>query len=121
MKSGLSGAVSGLGSAAGILGSLLVALYWMSSFLPLEGKSFAYASIVAVSGFFGCLMDSVLGATVQAHYYDQEHDCLTEHPVLNGTALPLERGIRWVDNDLVNLISNVIATLLGASLVLVIG
>ncbi len=121
MKPGLSGAVSALGSVAGLLGSLFVALYWMSNFFPLEGKSFAYASIVAVSGFFGCLMDSVLGATVQAHYYDQERDCLTENPTLEGKKLPLERGIRWIDNDLVNLMSNVIATLLGASLVLVIG
>ena len=121
MKPGLSGAVSALGNMAGLLGALFIALYWMSSFLPLEGKSFAYASVVAVSGFFGCLMDSVLGGTVQAHYYDQERDCLTEHPTSKGKALPLERGIRWIDNDLVNLMSNVIATLLGASLILVIG
>ena len=121
MKPGLSGAVSALGSIAGLLGSLFIALYWMSNFFPLEGKSFAYASVVAISGFFGCLMDSVLGATVQAHYYDQERDCLTEHPTVNGEKLPLERGIRWIDNDLVNLMSNVVATLLGASLILVIG
>ncbi len=121
MRKGLSGAVSALGSIAGLLGSLLLALYWMSNFFPIEAKSFAYASIVAVSGFFGCLMDSVLGATVQAHYYDQERDCLTEHSTSKGKQLPLERGFRWVDNDLVNLMSNVIATLLGASLVLVIG
>lgn len=121
MKPGLSGAVSALGSIAGLLGSLFIALYWMSNFLPLEGKSFAYASVVAISGFFGCLMDSVLGATVQAHYYDKERDCLTEHPSLHGKKLPLERGFRWIDNDLVNLMSNVIATLLGASLILVIG
>jgi uncharacterized membrane protein len=93
----------------------------MSNFLPLSGKSLAYASIVAASGFFGCLMDSALGATVQANYYDQEGGCLTEHPTVGGRELPLERGIRWVDNDLVNLMSNVIATLLAASLVLVIG
>lgn len=121
MRPGLSGAVSPLGSVAGLLGSLFIALYWMSNFFPLESKSFAYASVVAVSGFFGCLMDSVLGATVQAHYYDEESDALTEHPTSKGKKLPLERGIRWIDNDLVNLMSNVIATLLGASLVLVIG
>lgn len=121
MKPGLSGAVSALGSGAGLLGALFIALYWMSNFLPLTGKSFAYASIVAVSGFFGCLMDSVLGATVQAHYYDPERDRLTEHPTSGGKKLALERGIRWIDNDLVNLMSNVIATLLGASLILVVG
>jgi len=121
MKRGLSGAVSALGNFAGLLGALFIALCWMSNFLPLRGKSFAYASIVAASGFFGCLMDSVLGATVQAHYYDAKRDRLTEHPTSGGEKLPLERGIRWVDNDMVNLMSNVIATMLGASLVLVVG
>ena len=121
MRPGLSGAVSALGSITGLLGSLFVAIYWMSNFFPIEAKSFAYASVVAISGFFGCLMDSVLGATVQAHYYDQKRDCLTEHPTSGGEKLPLERGIRWIDNDLVNLMSNVIATLLGGALVLVIG
>ncbi len=121
MRPGLSGAVSALGSIAGLLGALFIALYWMSNFFPLEATSFAYASVVAISGFFGCLMDSVLGATVQAHYYDQDRDCLTEHPTSEGKKLPLERGVRWIDNDLVNLMSNVIATLLGGSLILVIG
>lgn len=121
MKPGLSGAVSALGSVAGLAGALFIALYWMSNFLPLSGKSFAYASVVAISGFFGCLMDSVLGATVQAHYYDPDRDRLTEHPTSGGEKLSLARGFRWIDNDLVNLMSNVIATLLGASLILVIG
>lgn len=121
MKRGLSGAVSALGNIAGLLGALFIALCWMSNFLPLTGKSFAYASIVAASGFFGCLMDSVLGATVQAHYYDAKRDRLTEHPTAGGKKLPLERGVRWINNDVVNLMSNVIATMLGASLVLVVG
>lgn len=121
MKPGLSGAVSALGSVAGLAGALFIALYWMGSFLPINGKSFAYASVVAISGFFGCLMDSVLGATVQAHYYDPDRDRLTEHPTSGGEKLSLARGFRWIDNDLVNLMSNVIATLLGASLILVIG
>lgn len=121
MKPGLSGAVSALGSLAGLLGSALIALSWMGNFLPLTAKGFAYASVVAVSGFFGCLMDSVLGATVQAHYYNKESDSLTEHPLLNGEKLPLVRGFGWIDNDLVNLMSNVIATLLAASLALVVG
>lgn len=121
MKPGLSGAVSALGSIAGLIGSLLIALYWMGCFLPLEAKSFAYASIVAVSGFFGCLIDSVLGATVQAHYYDEKLDRITEHSTLRGEKLPLYHGVRWIDNDLVNFLSNASAVLLAASLILVLG
>jgi uncharacterized membrane protein len=67
------------------------------------------------------LLDSVLGATVQAHYYDEVGDRITEHAVVDGRILPLESGIRWVDNDMVNLLSNVASALFGMSLTLIIG
>lgn len=121
MKPGLSGAVSGLGTASGMLGAVLIGLCWMGSFLPLTLTSVFYASVVSIGSFFGCIMDSVLGATVQAHYYDEEKDLLTEHPEVEGKKLPLVRGIRWIDNDVVNLMSNVIAVMLAGSLALVLG
>ena len=121
MKAGLSGAVSGLGTGAGLLGAVLLALCWMGNFFPLDGKSVSYASVVAVGSFFGCLMDSVLGATLQAHYYDEEKDLLTEHSMMEGKKLPLVRGIGWIDNDVVNLMSNVISVILAGSLALVLG
>ncbi|MGE4583997.1 MAG: DUF92 domain-containing protein [Sphaerochaeta sp.] len=121
MKPGLSGAVSALGFVAALVGALLIALCVWGCFLPLTGKSAAYASVIGASSFFGCLIDSVLGATVQAHYYDEANDRLTEHPSVNGKALPLVRGIRWIDNDMVNLMSNVVSALLALSLVLIIG
>ncbi len=121
MTPGLSGAVSPLGLASGLLGAVLIALCVWGCFLPITAKSALYVSVIALSSFFGCLLDSVLGATVQAHYYDEVEDRITEHSVVEGRTLPLERGIRWVDNDVVNLLSNVAAAIFGMSLTLIIG
>ncbi|MGE4453702.1 MAG: DUF92 domain-containing protein [Sphaerochaeta sp.] len=121
MTPGLSGAVSPLGLASGLLGAVLIALCVWGCFLPITAKSALYVSVIALSSFFGCLLDSVLGATVQAHYYDEVTDRITEHSVVEGRTLPLERGIRWVDNDVVNLLSNVAAAIFGMSLTLIIG
>lgn len=121
MTPGLSGAISPLGLSSALLGAILIALCVWGCFLPMQAKSAAYASVIALSAFSGCLLDSVLGATVQAHYYDEVHDRITEHSVVDGRILPLQRGVRWVDNDVVNLISNVASAILGMSLVLIIG
>ena len=121
MTPGLSGAVSPLGLASGLLGAVLIGLCFWGCFLPLTLKSAAYASVVALSAFFGCLVDSVLGATVQAHYYDEVNDRITERSEVDGRTLPLERGIRWIDNDIVNLLSNVIAAVFGMSMSLLVG
>ena len=119
MTPGLSGAVSPLGLASGLLGAVLIALCMWGCFLPLTTKSALVASVIALSSFFGCLLDSILGATVQAHYYDEIEDCITERSVIDGRILPLERGLRWVDNDIVNLVSNVASAILGMSLALI--
>lgn len=119
MTPGLSGAISPLGLASGLLGAVLIALCVWGCFLPMSSMSVFAASVIALSSFAGCLLDSVLGATVQAHYYDEANDCITERPIVDGRALPLERGLRWVDNDMVNLVSNVASAILGMSLSLI--
>ncbi len=103
---GLSGGISFLGTFSGLLGAILVSCIYFSSF---EGTSLALAAIAAASAFLGCLSDSFLGATIQAHYYDEERDMLTEHTVSkSGKKLELVRGIRFMDNDMVNLTSNIV-------------
>ena len=121
MTPGLSGAVSPLGLASGLLGAVLIGLCFWGCFLPITPKSAAYASVVALSSFFGCLIDSVLGATLQAHYYDEVNDRITERSEVDGRTLPLERGIRWIDNDMVNFMSNVIAAVFGMAMSLLVG
>lgn len=116
MKRGLSGAVSPLGLVSGMIGSLLTAFTVWALLLSPSWASLKEVSVIAGAAFFGCLVDSVLGATVQAHYWDEEGDTITEHAHKDGRPLPLERGLRWFDNDVVNLVSGGVASVLAYSL-----
>jgi uncharacterized membrane protein len=68
---------------------------------------------VALAGFGGALLDSVLGASAQALRYcpNCARDCET-NPHRCGTATTVRRGFGWFENDAVN----AAATLAGAAL-----
>jgi uncharacterized protein (TIGR00297 family) len=68
----------------------------------------------ALSGMAGALVDSLLGATLQAIYVCPRCELLTEVPVHPrcGTQATLQGGLTWMTNDTVNLL----ATLAGATI-----
>lgn len=121
---GLSGGVSVLGTLGGLAGAALIAVFWLGCFAAFGARGFsswvAYASLVTVGGFSGCLLDSLLGAFVQAHYWDDERKRLTEHEYVDGRRLELSRGIRWFDNDIVNLFGNLFGVLIAGGLALIV-
>ncbi len=89
---GASGGITPLGTAGGVLGAVVIGA--LASMLgPHEVR---LATVVAVAGVMGMLVDSFLGATVQGSFGDE----------------PVQptRGYAWLDNDAVNLA----ATLAGA-------
>jgi len=98
VERGLSGGVTPLGLCGGVLGALIIALLA----LPLFGPGGAV--IVLLCGVLGSLLDSVIGAALQAKYRLPQGG-LTERHVIGGTPLPLARGLAWVNNDLVNFVS----------------
>lgn len=105
---GLSGGVTILGTFGGLCGSALIAISWFIIFHKFG--NFDYLSdtiIIIISGFTGCIIDSILGCTVQGHYYDESTNRITEHPTRNGAKFPLCRGFAFIDNDIVNLLSNI--------------
>ena len=114
VPTGMSGGISLLGTLSSLLGSVLIAIAWYATFADYSDPTWGFlASIIAVAGMLGSLVDSYLGATLQGHYYDPESKRITEHEQRNGKKLELCRGIRWIDNDVVNFLSNVIAVILG--------
>ena len=105
MEPGLSGGVSLLGTVATIAGALCVAV--VASLLRV-----APLWPVAAGGVAGALLDSIVGASLQARQWCPACSCECETPQhYCGTPTTLRRGVRWIQNDAVNLM----ATLCGAS------
>lgn len=106
---GTSGAVSLLGISASTTAALLIAvlsaLFFPKGLFP-SGGGLLMTTIVAVTaaGVLGSLVDSFLGATVQAMFYCGYCDKETEkHPVhICGNSTTFLRGWKWMNNDCVN-------------------
>ena len=104
---GTSGAISGLGLAASLAGSVIIPLsvYW---FWKLDTAEFF---VIVWAGFLGSFADSILGASVQAVYRVAKKDSFTEKSSTAGVKNDLVSGVRWINNDAVNLISCLIGVL----------
>ncbi len=114
VEPGTSGGVSLTGNLAALAGALLIAV--CALLLRPQSTPIVFVLVVSVSGFLGGLIDSFLGAGVQAIYYCPQHEKETEqHPRhYCGTETYFLRGWPIMNNDLVNFISAWAAALLAA-------
>ena len=97
VPAGISGGITILGTISSAGGALMIAAISMFA-----GSIYlAQAFIVLICGFFGSVVDSVLGAALQAKYKDSEYGFLTERPEGN----TIVAGLAWMNNDMVNLLS----------------
>jgi uncharacterized protein (TIGR00297 family) len=108
---GLSGGVTIAGTLASVAGAVAVA-----STAALTGIA-AFAP-VAVAGVAGSLVDSAIGAALQALRWCPrcERACET-NPHACGTPTQLRRGLEWMDNDAVNLAATLTGAVVAASFV----
>ena len=129
---GVSGGVSPLGLLMSVVGALFIAALFAVEnelFRMVPGSFLRLAAVVAAGGIAGALVDSFLGATLQAQYeavpsvdalFSSTHGApapgrahlLTERRQSpEGLANRLVRGLSFVNNDVVNLASCTSVTL----------
>jgi len=106
--SGQSGAISVVGTVASIIGAVFIAA--VSAYVGMIDWS--HLIVIGAAGTLGSLLDSIAGAWVQG-IWKTTNSSYSEQPPGDRKLSP-ERGFRWVDNDIVN----VIATLSGGLLTL---
>jgi len=108
---GTSGGITLTGTLAALGGAALIALLAAGSVALVEQLSSSVLLLFlvgAAAGLAGSLLDSWLGATVQAIYFCATCGKETErHPAHTcGSPTRPARGWRWLDNDWVNFISS---------------
>lgn len=106
---GTSGAVSLLGTLAAAVGSFLIAAVSLYLF-HIQWES---AALIFLLGIAGCLLDTLLGALYQARYVCKECGLLTERTFHCSSHTAKVSGYSWLNNDAVNFLSSLIASIIG--------
>lgn len=102
-EKGISGGMSLVGTSA----SLCAAAAFPLLVIPFGIKSISFMIVVTAAAFMGVLFDSMLGSLLQIKYRCQVCSSLTEREDHCGVATVKESGVKYVDNDVVNISSAV--------------
>lgn len=106
VPAGISGGVSLLGTLSALLAAILIGavLVWQCRLTLTDG-------LILTALLFGqSVLDSILGSGVQVKYLCSKCGCLTEKKQHCGEKTLYCNGIRWIDNNAVNLISSAVVT-----------
>jgi len=114
-QKGISGGITLVGTLGGIIGSIfisLVALLFINLISHLNIDYFRLFYTTSLSGIIGFLLDSYLGVLVQALFKNDRNE-VTE---ISSGSNQLIKGIKWINNDMVNLISTAAGALIAGLL-----
>ncbi len=102
---GSSGAITAAGLAGAVAGALALPIFMVR----LWQLNAAQLVLVSWAGVIGALADSVMGASIQAGYRSVEGDDLCDiKPSVDARRV---RGFRWVNNDVVNLLTAIVGVI----------
>ena len=125
---GTSGAISLVGTLAALGGAMVVAgvavLMGLVGWIPAGGLGLGGQFIlISLAGLLGAMVDSALGAWIQAMYHCPACRKDTErHPLHScGTETTLTRGIAWLQNDWVNAACTLSAALVAIAVAWLLG
>ncbi len=108
MIKGVSGGVTGAGFVGALLGAVSIAIFVFWTELSSLGSSVSAFCLVAVFGFIGSILDSVLGVLFQAKYLDEMGNQVDSSDTGRRS---MAAGYRWVTNDVVNAVTGVLMLL----------
>lgn len=126
VQAGTSGGVTVLGSSAALIGASLIGLAAIPVVLLTNRPSLSTVQVGAIllaavaGGLGGMLVDSLLGATLQAQYYCPACKKPTESRVHRcGTPTTLVSGVAWINNDVVNFVGTLAGGIVGLLVALI--
>ena len=102
---GTSGGITPLGTVSALLGSLVIALSgWLVAPSDFHFVIFQLTFwIIVGSGFLASLVDSMIGATIQAQYHCPVCNKITEKQIhCGGEKTDIFAGYKWLNNDWIN-------------------
>jgi uncharacterized membrane protein len=132
LSAGISGGISVLGTAMALVGSIFAVAIpytiWtifpqsLLGFLP-NGDTMSLLTALALCGiaFLGTLIDSVLGSGLQVLYRCGVCNRYVEDPVHCQAGATYVKGLRWMNNSLVNFFSSLITACIACGLLFLIG
>jgi len=110
VEKGYSGGVSLIGTLGGLIGATVIAL--IAVLLGSIEMDRDLIILIVLSGFFGSIIDSILGASIQAKFQCVDCKKPTEKLAHCGQETRHVSGFRWFDNDWVNVAGTLSAGLI---------
>ena len=110
VQAGTSGGITFTGTMAGVAGAVFITILTVALGFPASAAAAALAG-----GIGGSLIDSILGATLQSRRWCVPCGRETERTIHTCGVMTEHRGgMKWLDNDGVNLLGSVSGAALGA-------